>query len=278
MNKIIRSLLAGVTGAFVAVTAALAQLPSGAISVGSVSGDVTFATAGSTTYQRLAAGASLPQGATVKTGNNSTATVVFSSGSTAIIAANSIIEFTKFEQEAFSGPIPTKGEPSVSKTEINVIDGSVAAKVNKLKKGSSYTVNSPVGAAGVRGTTFVVTFSRATGQFTVATVEGLVVMTARATGVSTEVAGTETKAVVAGVEAGSVQIVEAAQLPVAVAQAFVNLVAQIAPELATQTAQTVNKALPAGVAPVVVPAAPATTVPQQTIVVIPDTTVIVSPN
>lgn len=275
----IRSLLAGVTGAFIAVTAAMAQLPAGAISVGSVSGDVTFAVAGSDAYKPLTAGASLPQGAIVKTGDKSTATIVMSSGSTAVIAANSVIEFTKFEQEAFSGPIPSKGEPSVSKTEINVIDGSVAAKVNKLKKGSSYTVNSPVGAAGVRGTTFVVTFNQATRQLTVSTVEGLVVMTARATGVTTQVSGTETKAVttatVAGVE--QVTIVEAAQVPAAVAQAFVALVAQVAPELAVQTAQTINAALPEGTPPVTVPDAPAASVPQQTIVVIPDTTVIVSP-
>lgn len=274
MNNILRFLVTGVAGAFVALSAAVAELAPGALTAGSVSGNVTYATAGSSEFKPLVAGAALTQGSTVKTGANSSATIVFSSGSSAAIGADSTIELTKFEQEAFSGPIPTKGEPSVSVTEIKVVNGTVAAKVNKLKKGSSYTVNSPVGAAGVRGTTFNVSFNASTGQLTVSTIEGLVVLTATATGLSTEVSGTQTKAVVTGVDASSV-IVENVVLTPEQAQALVNVVAAIAPNLAQETAATANNALPADAPRIVVPDAPAPA--PNAPVVIPDTTV-VSPN
>ncbi len=271
MNNILRFLVTGVAGAFVALSAAVAELAPGALSVGSVSGDVTYAAAGSSTFKPLAAGAALTQGATVKTGANSTATIIFSSGSSAAIGADSTVELTKFEQEAFSGPIPSKGEPSVSVTEIKVVNGSVAAKVNKLKKGSSYTINSPVGAAGVRGTTFNVSYNASTGQLTVSTIEGLVVLTASATGVSTQVSGTETKAVVNGLDSSTVAVVENVQLTAAEQQALVNVVSAIAPEQAAAVALTINNAG----GNVVVPTAPAPA--PNAPVVIPDTTV-VSPN
>jgi hypothetical protein len=175
MKNILRSLLGGLfAAAFVAVAQA-ANLVPGAISAGTVEGDVSYKLAGTSQYLPLTAGTALPQGATIKTGANSTASVVFSSGSVAVVTADSEVEITKFEQEVFSGPLPTGAEPSVSNTEIFVANGSVTSKVAKLKTGSSYVVKSPVGAAGVRGTTFVVSYNLSTGAFAVKTLEGRVV-------------------------------------------------------------------------------------------------------
>ena len=45
-----------------------------------------------------------------------------------------------------------KGEPSSSKTEIDLEMGDMILDVKKLNKRSSFNVQSPVGTAGIRGT------------------------------------------------------------------------------------------------------------------------------
>lgn len=177
MKNILRLCASGLVAAFLALTAQAADLVPGAYSVGTVKGDVTYKLAGSSEYMPLTAGTALPQGVTIKTGADSSALIVFASGSVAAIDPGSEIEVTKFEQEVFAGPISADAEPSVSNTEIKVINGGVVNKVSKLKKGSNYTVNSPVGAAGVRGTTFRVAYDIATGAYSVEVVEGGVVQT-----------------------------------------------------------------------------------------------------
>lgn len=182
MKNILRSLLGGLVAAALAVVAQAADLAPGAFSAGTVKGDVTYKLAGTTQYLALTSGTALPQGATVKTGAGSIAVIVFSNGATASIRPSSEVEITKFEQEAFSGPLPTNAEPSVSNTQIKIIDGEVVSKVSKLKKGSSYVVNSPVGAAGVRGTVFSVNYNAKTGAYVVSTLEGEVVFKKNAAG------------------------------------------------------------------------------------------------
>jgi hypothetical protein len=175
MKNILRLFVGAITASFIALAAQAAELAPAAYSAGAVTGDVTFKVPGASEFQPLASGAALPQGAVIKTGAESRVVIVFGSGSTAAIAPNSEIEITKFEQELFSGAVPVDSEPSVSNTQIRIIEGGVASRVAKLKTGSNYTVNSPVGAAGVRGTTFNVFYSVTTGEFSVATTEGLVV-------------------------------------------------------------------------------------------------------
>ena len=189
MKNILRLLAAGISAAFLSVVAQAADLAPGAYSAGSVKGDVSYKLAGSSQFIPLAAGVALPQGATIKTGANSSVLVVVGSGSTAAIDANSEIEISKFEQAVFSGPVPVDAEPAVSNTEIKVIDGGITTKVTKLKKGSSFTVNSPVGAAGVRGTVFRFVFSKATGKGQLTVSEGSVVFTAPGKGPAQVAAG-----------------------------------------------------------------------------------------
>jgi hypothetical protein len=175
MKNILRLLTGGLVAAFFAIAAHASELAPGAFSAGTVRGDVSYKVAGSSEYQKLSAGVALPQGATIKTGANSSVVVVFGSGSIAAIPANSEVEITKFEQALFSGPVPINAEPAVSNTEIRLIDGGVTSKVAKLKKGSAYTVNTPVGAAGVRGTIFNVWFKAETNEFSISCAEGEVV-------------------------------------------------------------------------------------------------------
>lgn len=157
MNTILRLIAIGFAAAFLVLTAQAADLASGMFTAGTVAGDVTFKTA-SSEYIALTAGTSLPQGAIIKTGADSKVSIVFSNGSLAVITDNSEIEITKFEQQPFTGPIKVGAEPSVSNTEIRVINGSVFCKVAKLSKGSVHTVNSPLGATSVLGTAFKVSF------------------------------------------------------------------------------------------------------------------------
>jgi FecR protein len=177
MKHILRLVTGAFAAALFALAARAAELAPGAFSAGTVKGDVSYKVAGSDTYAPVTPGLALPQGATIKTGAASTVSIVFSNGGSAAITANSEIEITKFEQELFSGPIAGVAEPSVSNTEIKVVNGTVVNKVAKLKKGSSYTVNSPVGAAGVRGTIFSVSFDKTTKKLSVSVTQGRVVFT-----------------------------------------------------------------------------------------------------
>lgn len=175
MKTILRSLLGGLVAAAFVVVAQAADLAPGAFSAGTVKGDVSYKLAGTSQFLALTPGTSLPQGATIKTGESSLVAVVFANGSVATVTSNSEVEITKFHQAAFSGSVPSGSEPSVSATGINLINGTVVSKVSKLKPGSTYIVNSPVGAAGVRGTTFSVSYNAATGEFVVSTLTGEVV-------------------------------------------------------------------------------------------------------
>ena len=182
MKTILRSLFGGLLASAFVMVANAANLAPGAFSAGTVKGNVTYKLAGTTEFIPLASGTALPQGATIKTGDASLVAIVFSNGAVATITEGSEVEITKFEQEVFSGPLPVGAEPSVSNTEIKIVNGAVTSKVAKLKTGSSYVVKSPVGAAGVRGTTFRVEYNSTTRAYAVLTLEGEVVATGNANG------------------------------------------------------------------------------------------------
>lgn len=174
MKNTFRYLLGGLLSvAFVALAQA-AELKAGAFSASQARGDVTYKLAGSTEYLPLTSGTALAQGATIKTGANSTVSIVFASGATAMVRPNSEIEVTKFEQEAFTGAMPAREEPAVSDTQLRLLQGEVVSNVRKLKSTSKYVINTPVGAAGVRGTFFSASYDPSTGKLVVATLNGSV--------------------------------------------------------------------------------------------------------
>ena len=186
MKNILRWITAGLTATFVALAAHAADMAPGTFAAGTVKGDVSYKLAGTSTYLKLEAGTTLPQGSTIKTAPGALAIVVFSSGSTATVRPDSEVVIN-FDQKPFTGPIPAGAEPSVSKTQIKIVNGTVISKVAKLKKGSEYDVTSPVGAAGVRGTTFEVTYNSASGVFVVLVAEGAVAFTKGSDGTVTPV-------------------------------------------------------------------------------------------
>jgi hypothetical protein len=100
---------------------------------------------------------------TVRVGAASTATLVFSNGASINLLENSSLIISQFLQDPFSLPYTTAivtEEPTTSVTKLNLVKGEVVCNVKKLrtKEGSSLVVNTPVGAAGVRGTTFAVSY------------------------------------------------------------------------------------------------------------------------
>ena len=99
----------------------------------------------------------------VVTAEGATVILVFSNGATVDLAGNSTLDIEKFEQDPFASDLKVsdmKAEPGTSVTRLNLAKGELVGKVAHLNvdKGSEFTVNTPVGAAGIRGTTFRIVF------------------------------------------------------------------------------------------------------------------------
>ncbi len=137
-----------------------AQDSKGAIIIVSMEGKVTVTnndTNQSLSEDRVKVGGLLFDGHTVETGKASKVVLLFSSGTITTLKAESVLNIKKFRQESFD-PTSTgklsgrKDEPSVSDTLIDLNLGDMVVDVKKLKKDSSFNIDSPVGTAGIRGT------------------------------------------------------------------------------------------------------------------------------
>lgn len=171
--------------AVLALTAS-AQIQAGAIKAVRVEGDVQKLLADGTQVV-VAEGALITEKDTLVTGAASSVVLVFMNGSTVRVGATTRLSIDEFKMDPFGEDIePGKleKEPSVSRTSLNVSYGEVVGNVKKLSKGSAYNVHTPVGAAGIRGTTFrvalvpVVVNGQNTFRITLSTSEGVVLFTA----------------------------------------------------------------------------------------------------
>lgn len=103
------------------------------------------------------------QKSTVNVDKASSATLAFWNGSTVNLSENSSLVISEFLLDPFgvhnSDKVLTE-EPSTSVTRLDLKKGKVVCDVKKLRtdQGSSLIVNTPVGAAGVRGTIFAVSY------------------------------------------------------------------------------------------------------------------------
>ncbi len=130
----------------------------------------------------------VPQAAKIVTGANSSVVLVFSNGATTQLGSDTELLIEEFLQDPFASTVRVAElaeEPSRSRTRLSLNRGELVGNVKKLKhaEGSSFTVNTPVGAAGIRGTTFRIVFrpigaGQAFGalaqpfEFTITTLEG----------------------------------------------------------------------------------------------------------
>jgi hypothetical protein len=166
---------------------ASAQTQAGAIKAVRIEGDVQKLLADGTQVV-VTEGALITEKDTLVTGAKSSVVLVFMNGSTVHVGATTRLSIDEFSMDPFSEDIePSKltKEPSVSRTSLNVAYGEVVGNVKKLAKGSSYNVHTPVGAAGIRGTTFSVKLvpvtlpgGQTTYNITLSTAEGVVLFTA----------------------------------------------------------------------------------------------------
>lgn len=135
----------------------------------------------------LANGDLVPQTATVSTAANSSAVLVFENGATTQLGPATELVVEQFLMDPFKDAAlnmaALTAEPTVSKTRLHLNHGELIGHVQKLKhdQGSTFTVETPVGAAGIRGTTFRIVFvPNGTGSafnFQLSTVEGTVAFT-----------------------------------------------------------------------------------------------------
>lgn len=133
----------------------------------------------------------------VTSGDDSGVILVFSNGATINIGENSEVEIRQFTQDPFGDDFAfaeETSEPSVSQTRIHLTTGELIGNVKSLHSDSSFTVSTPAGAAGIRGTTFRVVFrpqGNGTAFFTITTIEGDVAVTTNDGTVSTPISVTD---------------------------------------------------------------------------------------
>lgn len=129
---------------------------SGTVEVTKVVGSVTDAKG-----QPVKVGAFLTQSDQIITGDKSEAGLLFSNGTRLVVQEKSEFSVTKFLQDPFDATkvdiTKAKAEPTTSVTAMALNKGTIIGDVAKLGSGSQMTVTTPLGTAGIRGTTFSIT-------------------------------------------------------------------------------------------------------------------------
>jgi hypothetical protein len=185
-------LLCGMVVAFMPLASAQAQpgggRVQGRINVAKVTGTVT-AVRGNDSPVTLKIGDVLAQDHTVTTSSGSSVILVFDNGATLNLGAESTLRIEEFLIDPFSTSVSVSDlteEPTTSVTRLHLSRGELVGNVKHLKQdqGSSFVIDTPVGAAGIRGTTFRIVFRPdASGRvfFTLSTAEGAVLFTGQNT-------------------------------------------------------------------------------------------------
>lgn len=132
----------------------------GVIKVGKVDGEVIRSTsAGESTALKV--GDTLIETDTVTTGARAQVVLVFMNGSSVKLGADTKLEIATFKMDPLAEDIVVaklESEPTVSKTELKLAYGEMIGDVKHLNTGSSFNIQTPVGAAGIRGTQFRIVF------------------------------------------------------------------------------------------------------------------------
>jgi hypothetical protein len=110
---------------------------------------------------KLVENGEVTEGEIISTGEDSRVLLVFSNGATVNLAAKSTLSIDEFLQDPFAQPVKVSElveEPTTSITKL--IRGELMSNVKHLRreKGSVFSVQTPVGAAGIRGTTFQILY------------------------------------------------------------------------------------------------------------------------
>lgn len=134
-----------------------AQISSAQVDVKMVKGDVTFSTK-ENAANLLREGASVGQGATIKTSSGATADLVFQDSGTVLrLLPNTELELAKLNKTQ-------TGEQTVSETSVRLLSGTVIGSQRKLAVPSHFDIITRRSVATITGTEYIV---RASGDVTV---------------------------------------------------------------------------------------------------------------
>ncbi|MBJ7327815.1 MAG: FecR domain-containing protein, partial [Chthoniobacterales bacterium] len=130
-------------------------LASGTIWAAKVEGNAWVESAAKT---RLVEGAKISAGSTIVTEANGNVVLLFENGSTINIRPGTKFSIKEFSCEPFDRSkvdyrLLRREASESSSTKVRVDGGSVIANVRKLRKGSTFDIGTPLGTAGIRGTT-----------------------------------------------------------------------------------------------------------------------------
>jgi hypothetical protein len=191
--------------AIVLSLSASAQSQLGRIKAARITGVVTKISGGITST--LQNGMELTESDTVVTDKNSSVVLIFENASTVRVGAESKLEVKEFKIDPLDEviePSKLKKEPTKSKTELALTYGEMVGDVKKLNTSSTYSIKTPVGAAGIRGTQFRIVFRPSSDgkafTFTLSTAEGLVLFEGSTSGSGTPVEVAADKEVVVNVD------------------------------------------------------------------------------
>ncbi len=185
----------------------------GEIKLARVTGEVTWLNKATKIVMAASNNQTIGQGTTVTTGKDGSVVLVFSNGATINLKTDSVLDIEQYLQDPFAAdikPAELTDEPTVSNTKLNLTRGELVGNVKHLNKAknSSFSVQTPVGAAGIRGTTFRIVYrpsGNGTAFFSLTTADGNVEL---ATGTSNlpvgVVAGETPKEVVIEVQVNDV--------------------------------------------------------------------------
>ena len=136
------------------------------------------------TNRPLKTGDQIAQDWTVNTAPGASVVLVFSNGAIVEVGGDSSLAVREYLQESFADDYKVSAateEPSTSTTRLRLIRGELVGNVKHLRldRGSSFTIDTAVGAAGIRGTVFrIVVRADAAGKavFSLSTDQGEVVL------------------------------------------------------------------------------------------------------
>jgi hypothetical protein len=153
----------------------------GSIKIARLSGEVFAIDHATGLKTKLSLNSLVSDGQTVETGPDASVVLAFSNGAVVNVKENSTLSVEEFLQNPFSSAFRLRDamhEPSVSTTRLDLLRGEIVSQVKKLNRdaGSSFTVETPVGAAGIRGTAFLISFHSegGTAHFVLSMAEGLI--------------------------------------------------------------------------------------------------------
>jgi hypothetical protein len=180
----------------------------GQIVVAKVRGSVTATSLSAQAAMELTNGTVIGQNTVVTTRADSSVILLLSNGATINLGPESTLSIDEFLQDPFAESVAAadlEEEPSTSVTKLSLSRGELVGNVKKIRadQGSSFTVNTPVGAAGIRGTIFRIIFRpSANGQafFSLSTAEGRVLFEAPVTQQQVNVPGGQEVVVTFNVE------------------------------------------------------------------------------